>query len=259
MMTIQLSKRLEAVASLVRSGSAVADIGSDHALLPVYLIQSGVASKAVAGEVNAGPLQAARKQVEESGLTEKISVRMGNGLEAVAAGEVDTITIAGMGGGTIVDILSRGAAEGKLQGVSRLVLQPNIGERLVREWLIKNGWELKEERILEEDGIIYEVLAADASTPSAAALYNESLYSAELPQIGQASKEIRLLLGPILLKDPNPAFMEKWSVYTDKLERMIEQIGKSELPEALRKKELLQQECAGIRGVLRCLSASKTL
>ncbi len=240
---------------MVPKGGTVADIGSDHALLPVFLVETGTAQRAVAGEINDGPLQAARKQVAEAGLNDRISVRQGDGLDVISPGEADTIVIAGMGGGTIADILTRGEAAGKLSGVSRLVLQPNIGERIVREWFLSYGWKLVQERLLEEDGITYEILVAEqTSSCSDAEEHNRELYSKELPFAGFVPKELRLLMGPYLLSAPNRVFLEKWSAYADKLDRMIEQIGKSEALEAKRKRDALIEERKGVKEVLACLS-----
>lgn len=102
---LRISKRLEMIAGGVPTGSRLADIGSDHALLPVYLAQKKQIVKAVAGEVNLGPFQAASRQVRDSVLDQVIDVRHGNGLEVVEVGEIDVITIAGMGGALIADIL----------------------------------------------------------------------------------------------------------------------------------------------------------
>lgn len=103
-----LSKRLEKVASFVPKGAIVADIGSDHAYLPCYLVHKGIIQKAVAGEVVKGPYQSALKKVKEEGLENQITVRLADGLEAIeSADHVDTITIAGMGGSLIVSILEK--------------------------------------------------------------------------------------------------------------------------------------------------------
>src|SRR5690554_5924572 len=101
----QLSERLKKVASFVEVGAKVADIGSDHAYLPVYLVSRGIATYAVAGEVNEGPLQSARRQVEKNGLQEKIKTKLGDGLEVLEGEDVNTVVIAGMGGPLITHIL----------------------------------------------------------------------------------------------------------------------------------------------------------
>ena len=137
---VKLSKRLEEVVREIPVGSTVADIGSDHAYLPCYTIINNIATKAVAGEVVDGPFRSAQATVAESGLQDKVDVRKGNGLAVIAPGEVDVITVAGMGGALIRDILESGKE--KLEGVTRLILQPNIAAHHIREWFIENGWSL---------------------------------------------------------------------------------------------------------------------
>lgn len=94
---MELSRRLEKIASYVPDQAVLADIGSDHALLPVYLVQNGKIAAAVAGELNDGPYLAARKQVDGTGTQDRISVRKGDGLSVLRRGEADTVVIAGMG------------------------------------------------------------------------------------------------------------------------------------------------------------------
>ncbi|MBB6446000.1 tRNA (adenine(22)-N(1))-methyltransferase [Bacillus benzoevorans] len=189
----KLSLRLEIVAKYIPSGARLADIGSDHAYLPCHVVQKGVVPFAIAGEVAEGPFQSATGQVEAKALAEKISVRKGDGLEVIEPGEVDCITIAGMGGALIASILEAG--KGKLESVKRLILQPNISAFSIRTWLLENKWGLTGEEIVEEDGKIYEILVAEQTDTHAA-------YGDEL--------EKGLLFGPFLLKEKNPVFQKKW-------------------------------------------------
>lgn len=156
---MKLSKRLATIAALVPPGSRLADIGTDHAYLPVYLVTEGIVPFAVAGEVNRGPFVAAGEALARVGLEKAVSLRFGDGLEVLAPGEVDTAVIAGMGGPTIVDILSaRPAVTGT---VARLILQPMQAAGVVRRWLAANGWRIVAEALVEEDGRLYEVIAAE--------------------------------------------------------------------------------------------------
>ncbi|MBD2869501.1 tRNA (adenine(22)-N(1))-methyltransferase [Paenibacillus arenilitoris] len=255
---MKLSRRLQAVADYVTSGHRMADIGSDHAMLPVYLLQAGKCPSAVAGELNKGPYEAARKQVADAGLNERLAVRQGNGLAVVRAGETDAVTIAGMGGSLMRDILETGRKEGKLEGVKELVLQPNVGEELVREWLFEQGWYLKAESIVEEDGKIYEIMHAVKSEDAAARnaeLYDGRFLPLELSR--EAGRALLMRMGPHLLRSPQPALFTKWRGELHKLERIWWQMGDSELPEAARKRERYREEMNRLEEVLQCLPTVK--
>jgi tRNA (adenine22-N1)-methyltransferase len=191
--TEKLSDRLQTVVDFIPDGYSIADIGSDHAYLPCYTVKKGITPFAIAGEVVEGPYQSALSQVREEQLTEKISVRKGNGLEVIHPGEVDCVTIAGMGGSLISNILEEGKE--KLVNVKRLILQPNISAISIRQWLIQNEWELKDEEILEEDGKIYEVLVAERGLP-------EEPYKTD--------REKALLFGPYLMRRKDYVFSKKW-------------------------------------------------
>ena len=105
---MELSKRLQAVADLVSDGRTVADVGTDHGYIPIYLIQSGKCARAIAMDVNKGPLQRAKDHIEEQGLSCQIATRLSDGVQHLEAGEVECIVIAGMGGALTIRILEQG-------------------------------------------------------------------------------------------------------------------------------------------------------
>ncbi len=156
---ITLDKRLSAVAALVRRGSRLAVIGTDHAYLPAYLVHTGVCPSAVASDIGAGPLEAARHTVTTNGLTSEITLRLGDGLSTVSAEEVDDIAIAGMGGETIAAILE--AAPFVKDRRLRLILQPMTRAEDLRRWLLHNGFSVLEEHLIRDGRHLYPVLAAE--------------------------------------------------------------------------------------------------
>lgn len=251
---MKLSQRLQYILEQIPPGSVLADIGSDHALLPVAAVESGRASKAVAGEVNEGPLRAARKQVADAGLADRIDVRHGNGLQVLEAGEADVITIAGMGGALIATILDEGTD--KLRNVRQLVLQPNVGEDMLRKWLLHSGWVVTCEHILEEDGKIYEILTALPESQSP--LSQEDLY-AQVQLAGGCTLTSALLLrmGPHLVKAPNKVFFKKWQGEIAKLQSVLKQVERSELESAREKREELQRQIEQLEEVLVCLQKDR--
>jgi tRNA (adenine22-N1)-methyltransferase len=232
----QLSKRLETVVSYIPKSSKIADIGSDHAYLPCYAIGKGIASSAIAGEVVKGPYLSAKQQVKEASLEDSVEVRMGNGLAVLAPNEVDCITIAGMGGTLIASILEEGNK--KLEGVKRLILQPNVSAKTIRHWLLENDWELINEEILEEDEKIYEILVAERGNPT-------SPYS-------EQEKEKELLLGPFLLKERNESFVKKWKQELSQWKRILENMDKAETTtELVERKEHINWKVKTVEEVIR--------
>ena len=156
----KLSNRLDLVASFVPDGARLLDVGSDHAYLPIALLQEGKIEAAIAGEVVEGPYQSALQNVADNGLENKIEVRLANGLAAFEPTDgISCITIAGMGGRLIADILAAGLE--KLASVSRLVLQPNNREDELRAWLVNHDFRIVDEAILEENEKFYEILVVE--------------------------------------------------------------------------------------------------
>lgn len=198
-----ISKRLETVASFVPQESVLLDVGSDHAYLPIELVEKAHIERAIAGEVVVGPYQSAVKNVESHGLSEKIQVRLANGLAAFEeSDQVSVITIAGMGGRLIASILEEGFD--KLAHVERLILQPNNREDDLRSWLQDHGFQIIAESILEEAGKFYEILVVESG------------------QMKLSAKETRF--GPFLSKEVSPVFVQKWQKEVSKLEFALGQI-----------------------------------
>lgn len=155
----QPDKRLCAAADLVRQGAVFADIGTDHALLPVFLCQTGRILRAVAADINEGPLAAARLQVTAAGLADRISLRLTDGLSGLENEGLTDIAICGMGGELITEILSR-APFVKDPSV-RLILQPMTHAADLRRYLAREGFAIREERTAIAAGKCYFCLAAE--------------------------------------------------------------------------------------------------
>lgn len=156
---MNIGARLEAVGSLVLPNSILADIGTDHAYLPVYLLQEGKITSAIAGDIAQGPCKAAENTVAMYNMKDKVQVRLGSGLSVLTSNEVNCISIAGMGGSTMVEILS--ADMGIANSAKRLILQPQTGAAGLRKWLLANGWELVDEELVWENKRLYEIIAAE--------------------------------------------------------------------------------------------------
>ncbi|CAM5793617.1 MULTISPECIES: tRNA (adenine(22)-N(1))-methyltransferase [Brevibacillus] len=243
MTTWMISRRLQTIARFCPKGARVADIGSDHALLASYLIREEIASFVVAGELNEGPYQAALKQIHTIQAEDKASVRKGDGLSVLKPGEVDVVCIAGMGGQLIVSILSAGAD--KLEGVSRLILQPNVGEEHVRRWFVENNWQLSAETIMEEDGIIYEILVADKG-------------DGMIPYRNKdRSPEELLRIGPFLWEEKSPVLAKKWMSEREKWTKVLEQLSRSDKQEAAVRAAQIKEELEWINEVIACLPTDK--
>ena len=168
---MNLGSRLQGIANYVLPNKVFADIGTDHAYLPIYLIKNGIVKKAIAGDYNQGPYEAAQKAVLNYNLAGKIEVRLGNGLTVLAEGEADIVAIAGMGGTTIVEILS--AKLNLAQQVQRLILQPMNNAQGVRLWLSQNSFKIVAEDLVLDEGKLYEIIVAEKGIE---AIVEEILY-----------------------------------------------------------------------------------
>jgi len=155
-----LSPRLEAIAGLIPPGSRVADVGTDHGHLAVFLIRQEIAPFVIATDVAAGPLEAARRSAERAGITEELDFRLANGLDAVSPHEIDAVVIAGMGGETMAGILHR--APWLKSEPYHLILQPQSKVPELIDFLSEEGYCILEQHTVEDSGrdyIIFEVTA----------------------------------------------------------------------------------------------------
>ncbi len=154
-----LDKRLQAVADKVRPGKRLADIGTDHAYLPVDLVSRGITPFAIACDLREGPLQNACRTVAEAGLADRIQCRLGNGLSPLSAGEVEDIVIAGMGGETVASILS--ACLWAKNKHLHFVFQPMTRSEDLRRYLLTEGYVITAETTLQHGGHLYVIIEAE--------------------------------------------------------------------------------------------------
>lgn len=153
---MELSKRLQAVADLVTEGLSVADIGTDHGYIPIYLIQTGKCKTAFAMDVNEGPLLRAKDHIAAYGLDEKITVRKSDGVRALSVGECECVVVAGMGGALTIRIMEEG--KGIFRNLKEFVLQPQSELKKVRQYLNENGYCIIREDMVLEDGKFYPMM-----------------------------------------------------------------------------------------------------
>lgn len=152
----KLSKRLQAIADLITPGNRVADIGTDHGYLPVYLVQSGVCPSAIAADVREGPLECARKHIAENHLQQYITARLSDGLREFEPGEADSFVLAGMGGLLMIKILEEGAD--LASGAKELALGPQSDIAAVRRYVREHGMSVDREELVLEYGKFYPAL-----------------------------------------------------------------------------------------------------
>ena len=212
-------------------GTKVADIGTDHAYLPSYLIQEKVSPWAIAADVNKGPLEVAKRQVRALLLTDRISVRLGDGLEPVEAMEVETVIISGVGGATIKDILDKKPEV--VKGLQRLILQPNVAAWLVRSWASENGWKIIDEELIFEDDRYYEIIVLE-------------------PGEMEIKDEVCLTIGPKLLEKYHVNLVPYLKSQWQKEQELLIHLEKVNKEETNLKAQNIREQWAKIRRAVAC-------
>lgn len=203
-----MNLRLNTLANMVGAGSRIADIGTDHAYLPIELVKSGKVSFAIASDVAKGPLENAKQDITKAGLENQIETRLGAGLMTIKPQDnVDTVVIAGMGGKLITQILDD-AWQNSLQ-FETLILEPNVGECGVRKWLTSHKYLIEDEKIVAEAGHVYELIKAQKYS-AIVKLTSEELY-----------------FGPFLLKNRNQVFYQKWQGQLEYQRKLLVNLNKA--------------------------------
>lgn len=152
-----LNVRLQACAALVRPGAQVCDVGTDHAQLPVYLLEQGIAERVIASDISEGPLRSAERTIAEHGLTGQIQTIRSDGLAQISPEGLTDVVIAGMGGETIIHILEE--CPWRTEGIA-FILQPMTKAEKLREWLYCNGYAIRQERCVQDGKFLYAVMLA---------------------------------------------------------------------------------------------------
>ncbi|MEW6623550.1 MAG: class I SAM-dependent methyltransferase [Bacillota bacterium] len=178
-----LSNRLNSVVKHINPDSIVVDVGTDHALLPIYLISSNLTSRVIGIEIKEKTFLKAVKSVEKYGLGDRIQILLGDGLEPVKHTKVDIVVICGIGGKTIMNILKRGMPF--LKNVPKLILQPMNGVVDLRHFLLTHGWTLVDEELVMDAGRLYEILVTE-------------------PGQSQELEDLLVEVGPILYQKKHP-------------------------------------------------------
>ncbi len=200
-----ISKRLLEVAKYARQSSCVADVGTDHAYLPIYLLKKGIARYAVATDVREGPLVHARDNVDFYQVSDKVSIYRTDGLQGIEKYAPDDIMICGMGGELILKIVTE-CEYTRREGV-RLLLQPMSSFAEMREGLCRAGYEAEDESLVRDGHMIYQV-----------AVFTYTGKTSEL-------SPVQALLGPVNIAKKGELFREYASIHLRKLERKINSKG----------------------------------
>lgn len=229
---MELSKRLTAVAGLVTEGASVADIGTDHGYVPIYLVKNKIAVKAIAMDINRGPLERARMHIIGHGLKGKIETRLSDGLEKIEPGEVDTIIAAGMGGGLVIKILEEGKEV--VKSLHACILQPQSEIIKVRKYLNNNGFIIEAEDMVEEDYKFYPMMRVVHGKP-------------------EAYEEYEYLYGKRLLEMKHPVLKKYLLRESEIQESIVRQLSaRKESTSAKERLEEMEEEIAFNRQALRC-------
>ena len=216
---IKISKRLEAISSLVPNNSKVIDVGCDHGLLSIYLYQQKISNKIIASDINENALNNAKENIQKNKLEEHIEIRLGNGLDPLNdTDEIDTVIISGMGAHTIIDIIKNNL--NKLKKIDNIIIQSNTKLEYLRKELTKLNYIIEDELILEENKKIYTIIKFKKGNKK----YNKK----------------ELYFGPILLKKNTELFKNNNQNEQYKLELLLKKLPKNKIIDRFKIRKKLQ-------------------
>ena len=213
---MKLSERLELVLSFVEPGESAADVGTDHGHVPVELVRRTIVKKAVAMDVRKGPLSRATENIALAGLADKIETRLSDGVAKLLPGEADSVVIAGMGGELIIKILENGRH--MWDSVKQWVLSPQSEIFKVRRWLFENGFVIRKEDMVLEDGKFYTVMDVRREKDA------DSEGKTVDPDVLSLSEDSRMLYGDYLIQTKNPVLLTYLKEEEAKLLRFIDDL-----------------------------------
>ena len=226
---MQISERLKTVSSFVTEGMKVADIGTDHAYVPIYLIQNRKIPSALAMDVKEGPLKRASAHIVQQGLSKQIETRLSNGFSAFRKGEAQSVVIAGLGGELMIQILRSGKEV--ISEVSEFILSPHSEIHKVRAFLMEQGFSIVKETMLCEEGIYYTIIKA--------------VYG-----IGDYRTEPELWYGKRMLEEQHPVLYDYLQKEYRTYQQIIEKFSDRQTELVKERKKQMEEECVRIEEAL---------
>ena len=204
---MKISNRLKEIGNFITNAKVVVDVGCDHALLPIYLVLNNKSLSAIAIDNKVGPLESAKENIKEYNLESKIKAVLSDGLKEVNPKDYDTIVISGMGGETIVDIISKGP----INDEATLILEPNKNIKELREYLALNSYEILDEKMIKDKSYFYTIIKAIKTDKTLSLSPNE------------------LIFGPIILKENTDIFKEYLLYNINVLKRQMNDKNRDEI------------------------------
>ncbi|MGB9779666.1 tRNA (adenine(22)-N(1))-methyltransferase [Caldanaerobacter sp.] len=220
---MRLTKRLKTIVKYVPKGVRLADIGTDHGFIPIYLVKNGIVERVIATDLNWGSLKRAIENIEKEGLKENIDTRLGDGLKVLKAYEVEVAIIAGMGGLLIIKILEEGKEIAKT--IKRFIFQPMKDADKLRRYLLYEGYKICEEDLVKERDKFYEIIVAEHGRQ-------------------EIKDEVYYEIGPKLVENSHPLLKEYLIYKIKKIQNILnklptEDVKRKDLEEKIKKLEVL--------------------
>lgn len=229
---MELSKRLKRIAEHVDKFESVADIGTDHGYIPIYLVKEGICKKAIASDINKGPIEKAKVNVAFEGVSDKVKCLLGPGLNPLKVGEVNGVILAGMGGNLTRDILL--ADMDKVKKYDFIILQPAQNPEVLREFLYKNDYEIIDEDLIKDEGRFYELFKVKYNENSEKLVFED---------------ELEYEVSPLLREKGHPLFKEFIEEKISRCETILSFI-KEDTEAAKKRKSDLEEKINKLKGML---------